>query len=162
MHFGVLVLCVWTVFSEPLFSLGVSQWWWLNNGRSTDKGGGRPRSPRPRDRRGGHSLKKIFFQPLRPQFGLKSGGPLPWIMPLLSQFIAFLPSPFHISTDLLSVAGACFLLLHMGTHDHDCLLPEFASHGSSLLLGAGCQKRGEVWHHITMLAKFLDYNNGEL
>ena len=75
-------------------------------------GRGESRSSRPQDKgeRGGR--KKCFFP-----FGLKIRETPSLDPPLLSQFIAFPPSPFHISTDLLSLASACFLPLHMGAHD---------------------------------------------
>ena len=112
--------CVWAFFSGHLFSLGVSQLWWLSSGGSTpsDKGGGGEGgswSSRPWDKGEGGSRKNFFL------FGLKIRGTPPLDLPLLSQFIAFPPPlspvPFHISTDLLSVASACFLPLHTGAHD---------------------------------------------
>ena len=78
-------------------------------------GRGDPGHPDP-EIRGRGAVAKIFFL-----FGLKIRGTPPLDLPLLSQFIAFPPPlppvPFHISTDLLSVASACFLPLHTGAHD---------------------------------------------
>ena len=53
--------CVWAFFSEHLFSLGVSQSWWLGSGGSTpsDKGWG-SRSSTPRDKGEGGSRKNFF------------------------------------------------------------------------------------------------------
>ena len=70
--------------------------------------GGDPGHPHP-EIRGRGEVAKIFFL-----FGLKIRGTPPLDPPLLSQFIA---PPLHISTDLLSVASACFLPLHTGAHD---------------------------------------------
>lgn len=75
--------------------------------------GGDPGHPDPEIRGRGAGAKISF------PFGLKIRGTPPLDLPLLSQFIAFPTSPMfiHIFTDLLSVASACFLPLHMGTHD---------------------------------------------
>ena len=57
-----------------------------------------------------------------------------------AQFIVVLPPPFPISTDLLSVMGACFLPCVWGPMAG---LPGFSSHGSSPLLGVHvcCRQR---------------------
>ena len=75
--------------------------------------GGDPGHPDP-EIRGRGAFAKIFFL-----FGLKIRGSPPLDLLLLSRFIAFPTSPLfiHISTDLLSVASACFLPLHTGAHD---------------------------------------------
>ena len=76
--------------------------------------GGDPGHPHPEIGGKGAVAKKFF------PFGLKIRGTPPLNTPLLSQFIAFPPPspvPFHISTDLLCVASACFLPLHTGAHD---------------------------------------------
>ena len=97
-----------------------------------------------------------------------------WFLFVLSSvsFLLFLFCFLILQLKIVPHRSQCVLILQSLEHLHSyCRIPWFKPHANCknrvkftqlCCVRKGLNRRGELWRHVTMTAKFLDHNNGEL